>query len=102
VRRRAEREQVEDERLVVAFPAIGKKAVLGPPAVAERLSPGEHPRPVDAFVQHPAGRADLALGRVAPSKNDIAASTPPIRSAVSTLESSLRQARRPLSMSRKW
>src|SRR5664279_6455088 len=54
MRRRAERQQIEDERLVVAFPAEGEKAGfrLGPPAVAKSLPALEHPVPLDAFEEH--------------------------------------------------
>ena len=62
MRRRAEGEQVEDERLVVALPVKGQEASLGTPAVADRLAAGEHPGPVDALVEHAGDGADLGLG----------------------------------------
>ena len=61
--RRAERQQIENHRFVVAFPAVGQKAGVGfrSPAVAEGEAALQHPVPLDALVKHRRERADLGL-----------------------------------------
>ena len=62
---RAEREHVEQERLVVALPAERDEAALGLPAVRQRLALVLRPGPVGAAIKRVGKGADLALaGRV--------------------------------------
>ena len=63
MRRRAERQHVEDQGLVVAFPAVGEeaRARLGLPAVRKRRATVQHPIPFDALVQELGEPTDLGL-----------------------------------------
>src|SRR6185369_7936701 len=63
VRRRSERENVEQERFVVALPAIRQEArvALRSPAVAERLAVLEQPIPLDPLVELFRESANLRL-----------------------------------------
>ena len=89
VRGRAEPEQVEHQRLVVALPAVGQEALLGRPAVAHASLPRSA-----SIASRPCGTAHRrACGsrlprRVCCSKYAAAASMPASRNAVSTLDSS--------------
>src|SRR3989441_177817 len=57
----AERQDVEDHRLVVATPVVGEEAALGRPAVRHRGGTRLGPAPVGARVQRLGGVADGTL-----------------------------------------
>ncbi len=61
MRRRAEAERVEEQRLRIAFPAIGQEARLASPAVRHRDPPVLRPLPVHSPVQRVGELADAAL-----------------------------------------
>ncbi len=62
VRRRAEREDVDEHRLVVAAPVEAQEAGLGPPAVRDDRRAVLCPGPLDAAVDQLGQVADLLLG----------------------------------------
>ena len=64
VRRRADREGVQDQRLRVALPAVAEEAALGGPPHRDRLALVHRPLPVDGVVEGVGAVADLRLVRV--------------------------------------
>ena len=64
MRRRADREGVQDQRLRVAFPAVAEEAALGGPPHRDRLALVHRPLPVDGVVEGVGAVADLRLVRV--------------------------------------
>ena len=62
VRRGAERQHVQDHRLVVAPPVVGQVSAARPPAERDRGRAGLRPGPVGARVERVRHRADLGLG----------------------------------------
>src|SRR5262249_36617021 len=61
VRRRAQPEDVEQDRLAVAFPAVAQEAGAGLPSHREDRAAGGGPRPVDPLVEVTRELADLSF-----------------------------------------
>src|SRR6202043_2110373 len=59
MRRGAERKGVQEQGLVVSFPAIGEKARLRPPSVGKGRAPVQRPGPVDSAVESVGDLPDL-------------------------------------------
>ena len=96
MRRRAQREHVEHDRLVVALPAVVQESAFGLPALPERLAAVLRPSPVDAPIQHIDQFAQLDFVAAFAVKYMLAVSAPAISSAVSIIDSSERQTRAPV------
>ena len=64
VGRAAQREQIEQGRLIVAVPLAGDKALLGVPAHRYERPLAEHPRPVDAIVDGGGEAANFGFGQI--------------------------------------